>query len=303
MNTHLYTFYDLPYGHDVCHLFEHILLDNFMAILKENGYERATFGWLDGETVGSSLFFNLCTYDTQSLALFESTLSNPLEIDEAVIQRCLRHISAEMKARITVTDMELLKEQLRDISAHMQSKTAPHTTEIDSPLRITPAKGSFKGIAIILDLTDADTDLKKSFLFFRDSILDIVKDALPQDIAMYATATSPFDAHLNHLMTAQRYTVSKDVSIDELQASIENRIRTYAHKEINSIRLTPFLDAFKERAWLNGAIANFYKNTGIQTTHDELVHLASAETLQAILQKLTVKVLPVKGRLKHIWGE
>ena len=53
----LYSAYDLPADHDVCHLFEHLVIRRFLRTVEKSGNERAFIGELHGTTSESSVFF------------------------------------------------------------------------------------------------------------------------------------------------------------------------------------------------------------------------------------------------------
>ena len=70
----LYAFYDLPFSHDVCHLFEHIVIRRFLLSLRVAGRSRAFIGNVDGNTVESTIFFHAELYSAEDIALFEQSL-------------------------------------------------------------------------------------------------------------------------------------------------------------------------------------------------------------------------------------
>ena len=71
----LYSAYDLPADHDVCHLFEHLVIRRFLRMVEKSGNERAFVGELHGTTSESSVFFDVAFFTGESITLFEKLSS------------------------------------------------------------------------------------------------------------------------------------------------------------------------------------------------------------------------------------
>ena len=96
----LYSAYDLPADHDVCHLFEHLIIRRFLRSVETSGGERAFIGSLDGTTSESSVFFDIAFFTRKSMTLFEKVIADMRPFDLTMIHESIAHIEAEMKSNI-----------------------------------------------------------------------------------------------------------------------------------------------------------------------------------------------------------
>ena len=72
----LYSAYDLQANHDVCHLFEHLIIRRFLRSIEKSGNERAFIGELHGTTSESSVFFDIAFFTRKSMTLFEKVIAD-----------------------------------------------------------------------------------------------------------------------------------------------------------------------------------------------------------------------------------
>ena len=71
MIHNLHSAYSLPANHDICHLFEHLIIRRFLKETEKVGGNRAFTGELDGTTSESSVFFTSALFTSESNTLFE----------------------------------------------------------------------------------------------------------------------------------------------------------------------------------------------------------------------------------------
>jgi len=93
----LYSAYDLPANHDVCHLFEHLVIRRFLWSIEKSGNERAFIGELHDTTSESSVFFDIAFFTRKSMTLFEKVIADIKPFDLTMIHESIAHIEAEMK--------------------------------------------------------------------------------------------------------------------------------------------------------------------------------------------------------------
>ena len=108
----LYSAYDLPVDHDVCHLFEHLVIRRFLRAVEKSGNERAFIGELHGTTSESSVFFDIAFFTRESITLFEKVIADVKPFDLSMIHESVVHIEAEMKASVAIWDEAELFRQL-----------------------------------------------------------------------------------------------------------------------------------------------------------------------------------------------
>ena len=112
MIHNLHSAYSLPAYHDMCHLFEHLIIRRFLKKTEKVGGNRSFVGKLDGTTSESSVFFASALFTSESNTLFEKTINDITPFEIPLIQQSISHIEAEMQSNIDITDMTLLQEQL-----------------------------------------------------------------------------------------------------------------------------------------------------------------------------------------------
>jgi hypothetical protein len=87
----LYSAYDLPADHDVCHLFEHLVIRRFLRAAEKSGNERAFIGELHGTTSESSVFFDIAFFSRELITLFEKVIADVKLFDLTMIHESVAH--------------------------------------------------------------------------------------------------------------------------------------------------------------------------------------------------------------------
>ena len=108
----LYSAYNLPADHDVCHLFEHLVIRRFLRAAEKSGNERAFIGELHGTTSESSVFFDVAFFTRESIALFEKVIADTAPFDVSMIHESVAYVEAEMKSSVVIWDEKELRKQL-----------------------------------------------------------------------------------------------------------------------------------------------------------------------------------------------
>ena len=136
--THgLYSAYNLPANHDVCHLFEHLIIRRFLRAVEESGGERAFIGGVYGTTSESSVFFDTAFFTYESVTLFEKVIADTAPFDLPIIHESIAHIEAEMKSSITIWNEPELRKQLaacqKVFADHRSIRLKRNTEPIKNP--------------------------------------------------------------------------------------------------------------------------------------------------------------------------
>lgn len=300
MPAKLYSFYDLPYDHDICHLFEHVVIQQFSLELQKHGYERAFFGSLHGQTIDSSMFFDLNVYNEEIMRLFEKTIHESHRFSDEMISQSIKHIEAEICSQIMVTDRSLLKKQLQ----HILSKNHPNNQGalLENSLEIKETPKLFHDVAVIINVYYISEDVRKAFLCLYPVLLDLIRDAALDDESAYPTGVSALAVKDEGIGIAQRYRIAKDVDLDQLTKATTVYLRQFdtARRAQN---IAQFKKSFRRAEVYRASPIRFYEETNIETTQEELANLITVKNLDDILQKMTVEIRSVKGKLKYVeWG-
>lgn len=306
MITKLYASYDLPFDHDVCHLFEHIVLQEFLGKLRIHGYDRPSFGWTHGQTVDSTIFFELGVYRLETVKIFEECLAASTEFSDAAIARSVAHIEAEMRSEITIKDKKLLLRQLQELALRFGQPDGGGATLLsESSLKVVEKPSLFREIVIMIALQKVSLETRKAFMCLYPVLLDIVQDAAIGIEAAYPVGISVLetDDRMDGIGIAQKYSVKKSVDLAALEDATRTYVRNYdAAKYMKYIG--EYQKSFANDSQYNFAPIRFYYETGIKTTREELAQLITPERLQEIFDKTLVRVEPLTGDLEAIdWRE
>ena len=286
MIIHLYSFYDLPFDHDVCHVYEHLVLQRFLALLENHGLCRAFVGNVHGQTIESTIFFELEVYTAHSKQLFETALKETKPLSPTVIRRVLGHIEAEMQATIVV-DQPALDIQLTALAKHINGATQTSTTTSPSPLSITESPHVFDNITLSIEVPDASDDATRAFFCFCPTLLDIARDGL-QDLAIYPAKSGTFTAYYDGNAVVQQFTVKKNIS-SSLTALVEHTLRTFpVHQHHHAI--AHMAKVFATDPTYFSIPLHFYETTNTQATREMLARSITPTHLHTILSTATVTV-------------
>ena len=278
MITRLYSFYDLPFDHDVCHVCEHLVLQRFLALLEKHGLCRAFVGNVHGQTIESTIFFELEVYTAYIKQLFETALAETKPFSQATIQQVLGHIEAEMQATIVV-DQPALDIQLTALAKYINGATQTSTITPPSPLSITESPHVFDNITLSIEAPDASDDATRAFFCFYPALLDIARDGL-QDLAIYPAKNGTFTAYYNGNAVAQQFTVKKNVSPSLATFPVHQHHHAIAH----------MAKVFATDPTYFSIPLHFYETTNTQATREMLARSITPTHLHTILNTATVTV-------------
>lgn len=302
MITKLYSFYDTPYDHDVCHLFEHIVLRGFLMKLARKGYDRAFFGWLNGDTVDSTIFFDLGAYSKEVIGLFDTYLSGGVVIDDDLIYRAIGHIEAEMSSTVTIADNALLKRQLQGLATIIKGGKGSELASCTSPLKVTYTPRRFEEIAILINVFTGSRETQKAFLGLHPAIMDIVRDAAIDQEAAYPTGKSSLVVNDDGIGLGWRFIVKKGADLRGLTEATTRYVQ-----QLDLTNYTKGIGLYRESIGHDVSYSQktmeYYKQTGIQTNRDEIARLISVDTMRDIMNAISIRFVLLRGDLKKVeWG-
>ncbi len=222
----LYTFYDLPFSHDVCHLFEHIVIRRFLLSLRAAGRSRAFIGNVDGNTVESTIFFHAELYSAEDIALFEQSLyAEQSSINQRIVAESLAHIEAELMTVVNVQSDALLMSQLAACQRIVGGATGAHVSA-DDPLIIAESPKLFDTAVLAIETSDASDEATRSFFCFYPALLDIARDSAFDAVAAYPQQNGVFTAYQDGNVVLQQFTVKKPFDF----RAAEKRIAHHFHE-------------------------------------------------------------------------
>ncbi len=285
----LYSFYELPFDHDVCHLVEHLVIWRYLVELRRAGEQRAYVGSLGGTTSESSIFFETALHTSELTELFEKVLADCTPFPDDTIDLKLSKIEAEMKATATIRDRAELKNQL----ALCQRRIAGHQTRGDStaesPLVFDDAPDEFADIAITLEITDVSDIITAAFFCLYPLLIDLVHDACFDEMPIYRTSDCRFISYLDGTTAQQFYSVKKSYDWSTIGERATQYLQAFdptAHRS----ELARLVDALKTDPYFTDVPIVFYQKTEIPFDGNDLANAITADNLHQIIQQLTIDV-------------
>lgn len=210
----LYSAYDLPADHDVCHLFEHLVIRRFLRAAEKSGNERAFVGELHGTTSESSVFFDVAFFTRESIMLFEKVIADIRPFDSSTIHESVAHIEAEMKSSVVIWDETELFRQLarcqKAFANHHSTKPEKITEPVKNPpLEIDYQPDDFIDITLMIEIPDSSKQATAAFFCMYPILLDLVRSACFDLAPVYPSSHSEFTAYHDGNSVSQAYTVKK----------------------------------------------------------------------------------------------
>lgn len=290
----LYSAYDLPADHDVCHLFEHLVIRRFLRAVEKSGNERAFVGELHGTTSESSVFFDIAFFTRESIALFEKAIADMRPFDLAMIRESVSHIEAEMKSSVVIWDKAELYKQLARCQKAFTGRRSARLGKItepaaNPPLEIDYQPEDFIDITLTVEIPDAGTQATAAFFCMYPILLDLVRSACFDLAPVYPSSHSEFTAYHDGNSVSQAYTVKKSFDWQSASKAAQNYLQAFDVTSHTS-RLKDLAEAFTTDLFYNSAPIYFYQKTAAPFTKDDLAKTVTSANLRVILWHTTVTV-------------
>lgn len=286
----------------MCHLFEHIIIRSYLQQFNDLGYSRAFFGWLNGQTYESTIFFNLATHNKTLAELFEKVIQSEIEFTDTIIRQSIQHIEAEMESIITIKDMRLLKTQLSQIRDSINKKPINKDTSKETAIKIVRKPKKFDEIVLVIEVCDATEDEKKAFSLMANEVLDITRDAALDMLSIYSTGRCPLFVRENNIGIAQRFTAIKGLDIDNIANQTEKYLHEYTMSPKDIMCLKNRAVYMQNTPYYQSNPISIYTEVGIKISPCDYTTFITPEYLTAVLQKVEVTIRPfMKSMQKVPW--
>ncbi len=290
----LYSAYNLPVDHDVCHLFEHLVIRRFLRAAEKSGNERAFIGELHGTTSESSVFFDVAFFTRESIMIFEKVIADVKPFDLSMIRESVAHIEAEMKANVVIWDEAELFRQLARCQKAFTGRRSARLGKITEPVANPPLEidyqpEDFIDITLTIEIPDASTQATAAFFCMYPILLDLVRSACFDLAPVYPSSHSEFTAYHDGNLASQTYTVKKSFNWQNAGKVAQNYLRTFDPAP-HASRLNDLAEAFTTDPFYNSAPIYFYQKIAAPFTKDDLAKTVTSANLRAILQRAAVTV-------------
>lgn len=290
----LYSVYDLPADHDVCHLFEHLVVRRFLRAAEKSGNERAFIGELHGTTSESSVFFDVAFFTRESIALFEKVIADVKPFDLSMIYESIAHIEAEMKSSVVIWDEKELRKQLARCQKDFARRRSARPDKItkstkNPPLEVDYQPEDFIDFTLTIEISDASDQATAAFFCMYPILLDLVRSVCFDRAPVYPSSHSEFTAYHDGNSVSQTYTVKKPFDWQNAGKVAQNYLRTFDPAP-HASRLKDLAEAFTTDPFYNSAPIYFYQKTAAPFTKEDLAKSITVANLQVILQQVVVNV-------------
>ncbi|PID33114.1 hypothetical protein CR969_02455 [Candidatus Saccharibacteria bacterium] len=294
MISKLYAAYDLPIDHDTCHLFEHVVNRHFLKRLQQYGHHRGFFGRLNGQTIESTVFFDISVHDKPTIELFEDSLKQIIDSkDEDVsllIDECLLHIGAEMLCHIELKDRDQLMQHIKNLAryfAPMETKGAAVNSE---PALITAySPHQFTGLEVDIVTDCPSKQLMQAWFAMRSQICDIVHDCALDPLPIYLNETLGNWTENEQSTTSLRYTINKNADLTNLEHRINQALQAFQASDYTA-DIKKYQHDFQTDNWFVNSPIGLYELFGIEATREEIADSITPDNLDTLLQGSRVKI-------------
>lgn len=288
----LYSAYDLPADHDVCHLFEHLIIRRFLRSVETSGGERAFIGSLDGTTSESSVFFDIAFFTRKSMTLFEKVIADMRPFDLTMIHESIAHIEAEMKSNVIIWDEKELFKQLTRCQKAFAGRRSTKPKKITEPVKNPPLEidyqpDDFIDITLTIETPDSSEQATAAFFCMYPILLDLVRSVCLDQVSAYPSGHSEFTAYHDGNSVSQIYTVKKSFDWQNAGKVAQNYLRTF-NPASHASRLKDLAEAFMTDPFYNSVPIYFYQQTATPFTKHDLAKTITATNLQSILRRAVV---------------
>ena len=292
IHTKLLTIDTTAWPLETAHVLEHWWIDEYQRYLTEQGVAVELSGWFSGSTFEDRIFIETGFYSKTVAALFDTFTTLPLQPKLDYIEHAITTVECEEKRQFNAQDKELLSCQIMSLHSKRLkwSRHLPQLAELFIPSS-KPAAKHFRDTSVLITAKKLDDNQQKVFLRLRPIIGDILLGYLEEKFRAYPLGMSdvvktPGSDEIG-LITA--YTIPRiPGSLKDIAVAIENLFKTY-RVEKHADDFKAHFDGFAAEPLWADAPAEYYRNTGIVTTRNEIRELATPERIAAIFQALSIR--------------
>lgn len=281
----LYTAYDLPFDHDTCHLFEHVVNRRFLKQLQKTGHHRGLFGRLNGQTVDSSVFFDLGVYNADIIALFESNLKQLSDSNDIslLVDECLLHIGAETRCSITVKNRDRLIQHIKQLAyCFISQKSKPSKTSTEETFSMFYNPQDFAELEVDIVTELPNEQLMRAWCAMRLPICDIVHNCALDPLPLYLNEASGAWTEDGRAITSVYYTISKDADTTRLENLITESLRLFQAGGCAD-DIQQYQHEFQTDDWFVNSPIILYELFGLKATRKEIADTITPDLLGELL--------------------
>lgn len=269
---------------DSIHLVEHALINEFYRILHKDKIPIYLVGWIEGYTREASIVLNARFYDKSVHILFNQYIALP-SVTEASVELALRSIGAEKLVDVSKVQVSTATKKCNDL---LQERAPSKGSNYS--IKYSEKESLYRDITIGCYLTNADVsiDEMKLFLPFSALIGNFMHHYLREQFGAYLRGDTVTQKDETFVGFISVYTLACNTGSNE---EINSKLLRALHK-IDSENIHPYVQKyFSDDYFLWQKLpVDYFMNTGIWTTAQELQSLATEQNIKSLLTKINILV-------------
>lgn len=278
---------------DVAHVYEHALIHGARKYLRLHGINLDLCGWIVGETFEKYLFIDGGFYDTEVAELFDAYMQDVTNLMLEDVTTAISTVQAEERSMFAGDAQSVFSVCTKLRKSGWSDENSLDTMPIESTQQLfSKCAHKFRTITVAVGAKKLDAADQKVFLRLKPILLDIVYSYLSQ-------RTTPYEVGVSDLTSRQEaqaigffamYTIPRQrLQLTELTQHAVRHIASYPVKQYEK-ELLLYFDGFAyEQLWKKFSV-EYYRETGIATTPEEIRSLASIERIATIFSRIEVEI-------------
>lgn len=274
---------------NIAHIYEHLLIAGAKHHFKMREINPDLFGWISGDTFEEQLFLHAGFYTLEAAHFFDAYLSRPQQFTPDEVEAAVATVEQEDRAHINLSTNEL--QPFLTTLSHKKWNTLAKDPPETPPTHLMLQKSAkdFRDISIGVASIGLSPEEAKVFLRCRPIISDIISEYLNSLQPAYQRGTSPVVHHVRQRF-CMIFTINKVAGrLTELQDTLKNHLVHYPIEE-NWPAFRAHFDGFAKADLLKDSAVEYFRNTGIVTTTEEINHLATKAILQKIFAQIRIHI-------------
>lgn len=269
----------------VSHLFEHLVIRGFLAMIDQEHERSELIGWVNGETFKEALYIDAGFYEPRLAELFEQYLGSLPVFSDAEIEHALRIASTEDRVTLEIKDRPAFVEQIATLSHRPWDEMLSGKSSVNvDVVSETVAEEKFNDIALVAQVDSLSAEEQKVMLRLRTIVIDLVLCSLDKH-GVYPLGNSELAVRGDAMAYMSLLTTGRDLDGDDIQYAVEDYVQTYDVDGAVPAIERHFEVFANEPLWQSIPI-EYFRDTGISVTNREIASLATPEVIKSIFSKL-----------------
>jgi len=281
----------------ISHLYEHLIISGFHTYLEKRGMSPYLFGYLHGETFDECIYLDLGCYSPDVAELLDEYLHETHHFEHEQIQNQFKVLEAEDMAHIAYNSSAIqttlskldLEKWVHNDDIHIDEHDIYQN--IDTDFIRSEDSDSFQDIVVALYSKELNEHEQKVFLRLYVIIIDMLEYWLRRRYSGYKRGASSINFDSTIMGVIASFTISNTFQCEEINKEL-NKFLANFDVNMNFGQIDTHFKVFASTPTFNNIAVEYYKNTGIHTSTNEIARLADNETIKSLFDKVRINVRP-----------